>query len=168
MKITRFNHAAVNIHGNVEQAREFYLDLLGLPEVPIQLPGRPPVPKGAVQAFWLELGGCQVHAIGVTTRQPVPALANVPTIEQACGLPGFESSTWYGIFAPAGLPEPILRRMNTEINRIVAEPEFRRWLTDSQGITPPQPLTSEQFREVQQRDIARWAEVVRKSGATVD
>ena len=68
MKITRFNHAAVNIHGKVDEAREFYIDVLGLPEVPIQLPGRPPLPKGAIQAFWLELGGCQVHAIGAPHR----------------------------------------------------------------------------------------------------
>ena len=68
MKITRFNHAAVNIHGKTDEAREFYTELLGLPEVPIQLPGRPPVPKGTVQAFWLELGGCQVHAIGAPMK----------------------------------------------------------------------------------------------------
>jgi catechol 2,3-dioxygenase-like lactoylglutathione lyase family enzyme len=75
MKITRINHAAVNIHGKVDEAREFYTGLLGLPEVPISLPGRPPVPKGAVQAFWLELGGVQVHAIGAPMkgepREPV-------------------------------------------------------------------------------------------------
>jgi catechol 2,3-dioxygenase-like lactoylglutathione lyase family enzyme len=68
MKITRFNHAAVNIHGKVDEAREFYTGVLGLPEVPIQLPGRPPLPKGTVQAFWLELGGCQVHAIGAPAK----------------------------------------------------------------------------------------------------
>ena len=68
MKITRFNHAAVNIHGKVDEAREFYTEVLGLPEVPIQLPGRPPIPKGTIQAFWLELGGCQVHAIGAPAK----------------------------------------------------------------------------------------------------
>jgi catechol 2,3-dioxygenase-like lactoylglutathione lyase family enzyme len=75
MKITRINHAAVNIHGKVDEAREFYTGLLGLPEVPIALPGRPPIPKGQVQAFWLELGGVQVHAIGAPQkgepREPV-------------------------------------------------------------------------------------------------
>jgi catechol 2,3-dioxygenase-like lactoylglutathione lyase family enzyme len=68
MKITRFNHAAVNIHGKVDEAREFYTGLLGLPEVPIALPGRPPIPKGAIQAFWMELDGCQVHAIGAPAK----------------------------------------------------------------------------------------------------
>lgn len=75
MKITRLNHAAVNIHGKVDEARDFYTGLLGLPEVPIQLPGRPPIPKGTVPAFWLQLGGVQVHAIGAPQkhelREPV-------------------------------------------------------------------------------------------------
>jgi catechol 2,3-dioxygenase-like lactoylglutathione lyase family enzyme len=68
MKITRINHAAVNVHGKVDEAREFYTKLLGLPEIAIQLPGRPPVPKGTVPAFWLELGGVQVHAIGAPLK----------------------------------------------------------------------------------------------------
>jgi len=75
MKITRINHAAVNIHGQVDATREFYTKLLGLPEVPIQLPGRDPIPPGTVQAFWLQLGGVQVHAIGAPMkgepREPV-------------------------------------------------------------------------------------------------
>jgi len=68
MKITRINHAAVNIHGKIDEARDFYTGLLGLPEIPIQLPGRPPIPKGTVPAFWLELGGVQVHAIGAPLK----------------------------------------------------------------------------------------------------
>ena len=75
MKITCINHAAVNIHGKVDEALTFYTELLGLPEIPIALPGRPPIPKGTVQAFWLELGGVQVHAIGAPMkgelREPV-------------------------------------------------------------------------------------------------
>ncbi len=110
----------------------------------------------------------QVRALGVTTPARLPALPEVPTIAEACNLPGFESSTWYGLFAPAGLPQPILRRMNAEVVRILATPDFQRWLAENQGITPPRDNTPERFREVQQRDIAMWAEVVRRSGATVD
>jgi catechol 2,3-dioxygenase-like lactoylglutathione lyase family enzyme len=68
VKITRINHAAVNVHGKVDEARAFYTELLGLPEVAIQLPGRPPLPKGSVPAFWLQLGGVQVHAIGAPLK----------------------------------------------------------------------------------------------------
>jgi catechol 2,3-dioxygenase-like lactoylglutathione lyase family enzyme len=63
MKITRINHAAVNVVGKVEEARAFYVELLGLPEIPIQIPGRPPV-VGAKGAFWLEQEGVQLHVIG--------------------------------------------------------------------------------------------------------
>ena len=110
----------------------------------------------------------QVRGLAVTTRSRVPALPEIPTVEEACGLPGFDSSTWYALFAPPGLPEPIQRRMNAEVNRIIAEPEFRRWLIETQGITPPTATTPEAFREIHRRDIERWREVVRRSGATVD
>ena len=68
MKITRINHVAVNIHGKTREAREFYVGLLGLPEIPIQLPGRPPIAPGTTDTFWLELGRTQVHAIGFPAK----------------------------------------------------------------------------------------------------
>jgi tripartite-type tricarboxylate transporter receptor subunit TctC len=110
----------------------------------------------------------QLLALGQTLRQPVAALPGVPTVEQACNLPGFESSTWYGLFAPPGLPAPILARMNTEVARILATPEFQRWLIDTQGITPPADTSPAAFRRVHEQDIARWATIVRRSGASVD
>jgi len=110
----------------------------------------------------------QVRALAVTTRARVPALPQVPTVEEACGLAGFESSTWYGLFAPANLPAAILDRMNREVQRILAQPDFNRWLVENQGITPPPPTSPAEFLAVQERDIARWAEVIRRSGATVD
>ncbi|MFC7609288.1 Bug family tripartite tricarboxylate transporter substrate binding protein [Teichococcus aestuarii] len=110
----------------------------------------------------------QVKGLAVTTAKRLEALPEVPTVAEACGLPGFDSSTWYGIFAPPGLPEPIQARMNAEIQRIITTPEFRRWLIDTQGITPSTLSTPAEFRAVQERDIARWGEVVRRSGAQVD
>lgn len=113
----------------------------------------------------------QVRAIFALTRERIPALADVPTVAEACGLPPMDTSTWYGIFAPPGLPDPILRRMNSEITRIVAEPEFRAWLMENQGITPPPPPaqnTPENFARVLREDVERWGQVVRRSGATVD
>ncbi len=65
MEITRINHVAVNIYGVTSEAREFYTRLLGLPEVPVQLPGQPPIPPGDGPVFWLEVERCQVHAIGI-------------------------------------------------------------------------------------------------------
>ena len=62
-KITRMNHAAVNVEGLVNEARAFCLDMLGLPEVPIQLPGMEPVTNSDF-GFWVEKDGVQMHVIG--------------------------------------------------------------------------------------------------------
>ena len=110
----------------------------------------------------------QVRGLAVTTHSRIPALPDVPTVAEACGLPGFESTTWYGIFGPANLPAEITRRLNEEILKIITEPEFRTWLIQDQGIEPPTVRTPEAFRAVQERDVARWAEVVRDARATVD
>jgi tripartite-type tricarboxylate transporter receptor subunit TctC len=110
----------------------------------------------------------QVRGLAVTTRTRIPALPDVPTVAEACGLPGFESTTWYGIFGPAGLPAEITQRLNEEIVKIISEPEFRNWLIQDQGIEPPTVRTPAEFRAVQERDVARWAEVVRDARATVD
>lgn len=110
----------------------------------------------------------QVRGLAVTTAQRLPALPEVPTVAEACNLPGFVSTTWYGLFGPANLPRPIVERMSLEVNRDLADPAFRRWLVEDQAISPPPVDTPEGFAAIQRQDIARWAEVVRRSGATVD
>ena len=110
----------------------------------------------------------QVRALAVSTRQRLGALPDVPTAEEACGLPGFESTTWYGLLAPPQLPAPIQERMAREVARIIGEPDFVAWLTETQGITPPADPGPAAFQRVHEQDIAHWAEIVRRSGARVD
>ncbi|MFC0385597.1 Bug family tripartite tricarboxylate transporter substrate binding protein [Muricoccus vinaceus] len=110
----------------------------------------------------------QLRALGVTTRTRLAPLPDVPTVEDACGLPGFESSTWYGLLAPPHLPSPIQERMAREVARIISEPDFVTWLKDSQGITPPADAGPAAFRRIHEADVARWGEIVRRSGAQVD
>jgi tripartite-type tricarboxylate transporter receptor subunit TctC len=109
----------------------------------------------------------RLRGLAVTSAKRSDIAPELPTMAEF--LPGFAITSWGGVMAPAGLPDPILRRMNTDINRIITTPEFRTWLVQDQAITPPAaPNTPEQFRETLARDITRWAEVVRRSGATVD
>jgi len=110
----------------------------------------------------------RVRVLAVSTAERTPLLPDVPTVEEACGLPGFDSSTWYALLGPPGLPAAVRDRMNAEVARIVGAPDFRRWLVESQGIAPPEDLSPEGFRRVHEADIARWAEIVRRSGARVD
>ncbi|MGG5889273.1 Bug family tripartite tricarboxylate transporter substrate binding protein [Falsiroseomonas sp. HC035] len=109
-----------------------------------------------------------VRALGVTTPARIPAMPDVPTIAEACNLPGFESTTWYGVFGPPGMPEAIQMRLNAEILKIIEAPEFRQWLVSSQGIAPSSVRTPAEFRAVHEQDIERWGQVVRAAGATVD
>ena len=103
--------------------------------------------------------------LGITTAQKVAALPEVPPIAEACNLPGWESTTWYALFAPKGTPEPVVRRMNEEVNRILREPEFDRKIKDM-GLVPL-PSSLEEFRKVHAADIEKWRDRVRKSGAQV-
>ena len=104
--------------------------------------------------------------LGITTAQKVAALPEVPPVAEACNLPGWESTTWYALFAPKGTPQAVLRRMNEEVNRILREPEFDRKIKDM-GLVPL-PSSIEEFKKVHAADIEKWRDRVRKSGAQVD
>jgi len=110
----------------------------------------------------------ELRALGVTIKEGVHALPNVPTIAEACDIPDYESSTWYGIFAPAGLPEAITHTLHQEITDIVQNPEFEDWLQETQGVTPPGAMSLEDFAAYHEQDIQEWAKVVELSGAQVD
>ena len=104
--------------------------------------------------------------LAITTAQRVPALPEVPTVAEACNVPGFESTTWYALFAPKGTPEPIVRRMNEEINRILRTPEFDQKVREMGLVSLPS--TIEEFRQVHAKDVEKWRERVQRSGAKVD
>jgi tripartite-type tricarboxylate transporter receptor subunit TctC len=175
----RLNYGSTGNGASTHLAGAMFANAAGLDLVHVPYRGQPGVQlallQGEVDMFFNQTGPAigairqgQVRGLAVTTRQRIAALPDVPTVEEACGLLGFESTTWYGLFGPAGLPRPILERLSAEVTRIVREPEFARWLVESQGITPPAVFTPAEFAEVQRRDVARWAEIVRRSGATVD
>ena len=104
--------------------------------------------------------------LAVTTRKAIGALPDLPTVEKACSLPGYESTTWYGLLAPANLPDPILRRLNQEVVKIVSAPEFQKKLNDL-GITPLWS-TPEEFKKINEADIIAWRKVVQDVGAKLD
>lgn len=112
-------------------------------------------------------GGLNI-GLAVTTPAALEALPNVPPLAQACALPGFESSTWYGLLAPAKLPAAITAKMSAAVTQVISTPAFKTWLIESQGITPAQDPSPAAFAKIHRADIAKWAEIVRISGAQVD
>ncbi len=175
----RLNYASTGNGASTHLAGAQFANAAGIEATHIPYRGQPGAQTallaGDVDIFFNQTGPAipamrqgQVRGLAVTTAERLPSLPDVPTVAEACNLPGFVSTTWYGLFGPAGLPAPIVARMSAEVNAVLADPSFRRWLTEDQGITLPPVNTPGGFAGIQRRDIARWSEVVRRSGATVD
>jgi tripartite-type tricarboxylate transporter receptor subunit TctC len=104
-------------------------------------------------------------AIAVTTAQRVPSLPELPTISEA-GLPGYEASAWYALFAPARVAKPIVERLHAETVRALKLPEVRdRLAVDTIHVIGSTPAELAAFL---QREIVKWAAIVKESGAKVD
>ena len=106
----------------------------------------------------------RVRALGVSTKQPLAVLPQVPPVADA--LPGYEARGWNGILAPAGTPKGIIERLHNGIVKVVRSPEYAQQLT-SEGATAVgnTPLA---FDAVIRADIAKWAAVIREAGIKSD
>jgi tripartite-type tricarboxylate transporter receptor subunit TctC len=107
----------------------------------------------------------RVRALGVTGSKRVAVLPEVPTIAEA-GVPGYEAMTWNGIVAPAGMPRAMIDRLNTELNRALAEPGLQQKLAAIGA--EPAGGTPEEFAKFIRNEYAKWGDVVRRSGAKMD
>ena len=118
-----------------------------------------------VQIAIPQVNAGKMKLLGVSTRSRVPAIPDVPTIDEA-GVPGFDSYTWFGIFGPKGLDPAIALKMNLAIKTALADPDVQKKLVEL-GNTPRYE-TIEQFKATVHRDRLKWAEVVKSVGATIE
>jgi len=107
----------------------------------------------------------RIRAIAVTSAKRVSLFPDIPTVAEA-GVPGFEIRLWYGLLAPAGTPPDIVTRWIAEVNRIMQSPEIQARLPNEGARFVPN--TPEQFAAFVKSEIAKWAPVVKASGARVD
>jgi tripartite-type tricarboxylate transporter receptor subunit TctC len=107
----------------------------------------------------------RLKAIAVTTAKRSPELPNVPTIAEA-GVPGYEATSWFGMFAPAATPAPIVTRLNAALVKVLADAEVKKKLAE-QG-AEPYAEKPQQFAEFIRKESAKWSQVVKASGASVD
>ncbi len=110
----------------------------------------------------------KLRAFAVTTTTRSPSLPDVPTMAEAGGkqLTGFDVTTWFGVFAPAGTPAPVVARLNDEFRRALATPEMRERLKNMGA--EPAPSSPEQFAAFIRAELAKYEKVVKFSGARVD
>ncbi|HTP96153.1 MAG TPA: tripartite tricarboxylate transporter substrate binding protein [Burkholderiales bacterium] len=107
----------------------------------------------------------RLRAIAVTTKKRSAFVPELPTIAES-GLPGFDVSTWFGVMAPAATPRPIVNRLHDGIVRALAHPDVKERLA-AMGAEPVGD-TPEQFGAFVKSEIAKYAKVVKDSGARVD
>ena len=107
----------------------------------------------------------QARAIAVSTLKRAAILPDTPTFDQS-GAPGFELSSWQGLFGPRGLPMPVLRRLHAALIAALGDPIVRTRLTEFGS--EPVGSTPEQFLAYMEQELPKWGELVKISGATVD
>jgi tripartite-type tricarboxylate transporter receptor subunit TctC len=107
----------------------------------------------------------RLRALAVAAPQRDPQLPDIPTMQEA-GLPGVEVSVWYGVLAPAATPREVVQKLAEAIIRATRDPETRSRLV-KQGAAPV-GNTPEEFSKMLREEVARWAEVVKVSGASAN
>jgi tripartite-type tricarboxylate transporter receptor subunit TctC len=107
----------------------------------------------------------KVRALAISSPQRSPTYPDIPTIAES-GVPGFEVTAWGGIIGPANMPKDIVQRLNTEIRTALASAALRERFRFLGADTAPS--TPEEFRELSRVETAKWAKIVKFSGARID
>ena len=133
----------------------------GVPATLAVIAGESDVSLLTLQGAITQINAGRIKALGVTTIRRTPALPNVPTIAES-GVEGFDFGVWHGLFAPAKTPDAIVRKLNTEVVRILNLPESK------QRIAPEGyeviASTPEQFAAVLKREVERYQKIVADAG----
>ena len=108
----------------------------------------------------------QVKIFGIGSSERLAAAADIPTVAES-GLPGYEASTWFGLFATAGTPRAIVDKVNAEVANILADPQFREKFLAPQ-MFEPMPSTPEAFADFIKAQTRKWAEVIRAQKLTIE
>jgi len=106
-----------------------------------------------------------LRALAVLSSARTSVLPDVPTTREA-GLPGLEAGTWYAVMGPAGIPKPIIAKLNRQINATLEEPAFRKRVMDM-GVTI-MGGTPEDVKSFIASEGEKWSEVVRRAGVKID
>ncbi|HWK71642.1 MAG TPA: tripartite tricarboxylate transporter substrate binding protein [Burkholderiaceae bacterium] len=156
---------------------ELFANAIGVPLTHVPYKGTPPamvdVSSGQVTFMFdqmtaalplLEAG--KLKLVAVTTKDRIALSPKTPTMEEA-GVAGFNVASWQAVYAPKGTPKPILDRLAQELSVIVKDPEVQEQLGKTMGMQLV-GSTPEQLRDLMAAEIPRWADVVEKSGASIN
>lgn len=135
-------------------------------------PALPALLAGDVNAMFVSYGvgstqmkAGKLRALAVSSKQRANTLPDVPTLDEA-GLPGYDSGVWYALMAPKGTPVDVIRKINLAVNALLKEGELKKAF-QKDGIVPI-GSTPEELASYIKSESAKWSDIVRRSGATID
>ncbi|HYK14954.1 MAG TPA: tripartite tricarboxylate transporter substrate binding protein [Burkholderiales bacterium] len=137
----------------------------GAPALTDLLGGQIQMAFSSVPAVLPHIKAGRLVALGVGSAKRSPALPNIPTIAEA-GVPGYEYTTWYGIFAPAKTPRTLIARLNTEIVKAMETPDIKDRFTALGG--DPDPGTPEELRAYMANESAKWAKIIKAANVRIE
>jgi tripartite-type tricarboxylate transporter receptor subunit TctC len=108
----------------------------------------------------------RVKMIGIGSEKRIPQAPDIATVAES-GLPGYQAVTWFGLFGPAKLPRDIVMKLNTEVAKIFADPDFRAHFLEPQ-MFEPMPGSPEEFAAYIKAERARWAKVIHDANITLE
>jgi tripartite-type tricarboxylate transporter receptor subunit TctC len=160
------NHLAMELFNVMGKVKLVHIGYKGAGPVVIDLVGgQLHLASLGIPSVWPHVQSGRVRVLAVTSKTRSPMLPAVPTVSES-GLPGYDVTSWYGFYAPAGTPGAVIAKLNSELRAVLTSAEVSERLS-SQGAQPA-PISVEEFGRLTRDEIARWGKIVRDSGAKVD
>ncbi|MGZ5095840.1 MAG: Bug family tripartite tricarboxylate transporter substrate binding protein [Burkholderiales bacterium] len=160
------NHLALELFNTMAQVKMTHVPYKGTGQMVIDLvAGQLQLASMGFPTALQNVKAGKLRVIAVTSAARSPLLPDVPTVAET-GLPGFDVTSWYGIFGPPALPRDIITRLNSEVSTMVTAPDVKERL--AQLGAEPANLTPEAFGRYVRAEVTRWGKVVKESGARLD
>jgi tripartite-type tricarboxylate transporter receptor subunit TctC len=172
----KLNYASVGNGSSSHLTMELLKATAGIDVVHVPFNGSPPAVTATVQGetqmmfavmqpLQAQIQAGKLRALAVTTAKRFPLLPDLPTIAEG-GFPGFEALAWNGVLVPSGTPQPVVQRLNTEINAILKDAAVKSTL-NAQGFELVGG-TPQDFAALIKSESDKWAPLIRKTGAKID
>ncbi len=172
----QLNYGSGGTGGSIHLAAELFKSLAKVDMVHVPYKGSAPalidLLGGQTQLMFATMPPALPHvksgrlrALGVTGAQRSPLVPGLPTIAES-GLPGYEITQWWALLGPPGLPPAIVTRLNSELNAILQQSDVKERFASEGAVTAPN--TPEWLASFMKSEVAKWAKVVRASGATAN
>ncbi|OGA22606.1 MAG: hypothetical protein A3I02_14330 [Betaproteobacteria bacterium RIFCSPLOWO2_02_FULL_67_26] len=160
-------HLAGELFKSMARVEFVHVAYRGSPQALIEtVSGQVSMAISPILTAYPQVAAGRLRALAVTTPRSSPTAPSVPPLAEAAGLPGYEATLWYGLFAPAGTPRDIVTRLSSEVVAILGLNDVGESLR-KQG-AQPEGMTPDAFAAYQKSEIAKWAKVVKESGVTVN